>query len=82
MARYAGSCHCRAVRFEVDADIERVTECNCSICTKKGGLHFWVAPELYTVNRRCLDGVDHATFKDRIVPFDGRNWEASAGQLK
>jgi hypothetical protein len=124
MPRYAGSCHCGRVRFEIDAVIDRVTECNCSICTKKGILHFRVSPEnfrllsgdahlgtyqfgthvakhhfctvcgihaftrpraapdLYTVNVRCLDGFDLASLEGRIRPFDGRNWEAAAGTLE
>ena len=36
---YEGGCHCGRVRFRVTADLSRVTDCNCSICTKKG-LHF------------------------------------------
>ena len=42
MPRYAGSCHCGRVRFEIDGAIDRVTECNCSICAKKGFLHLIV----------------------------------------
>jgi len=122
--RYTGSCHCGRVRFEIDAVIDRVTECNCSICSKKGILHLRVSPEnfrllcsdehlgtyqfgtqvakhhfctvcgihaftrpraapdLYTVNVRCLDGVDLATLGDRIRKFDGRNWEAAVDTLK
>jgi hypothetical protein len=40
---YRGSCHCGAVRFEVEAP-ERFgcTECNCSICAKSGYLHLIV----------------------------------------
>jgi hypothetical protein len=38
-----GGCHCRRVRFEVYAEPERGSECNCSICAKKGFLH-WIVP--------------------------------------
>lgn len=118
---WTGSCHCGAIRFEVDTVLERVTQCNCSICTKKGILHHRVrpeqfrllsgeaglgtyrfgtmaakhhfcttcgihvftrpraAPELYTVNVRCLEGVDLEALE--VVAFDGRNFEASVGAL-
>ncbi|NND68181.1 MAG: GFA family protein [Halioglobus sp.] len=37
---YLGSCHCGAVRFEVEAPpVLEVDRCNCSICTKSGYLH-------------------------------------------
>lgn len=49
MARYTGSCHCGKVRYQIEATIDRVTECNCSICRKKGMLHHRVAPELFTL---------------------------------
>jgi hypothetical protein len=35
---YAGSCHCKAVRFEIDADIDHVRVCDCSICSRRGAL--------------------------------------------
>jgi len=38
---YRGGCHCGRIRFEVKGKLERVSECNCSICTKKGYLH-WI----------------------------------------
>ncbi|MDJ0708077.1 MAG: GFA family protein [Leptolyngbyaceae cyanobacterium MO_188.B28] len=37
---YQGSCHCGAIRFEVDApDVIEADYCNCSICKKSGFLH-------------------------------------------
>src|ERR1700724_1785350 len=44
---YEGGCHCGRVRFRVTADLARVSECNCSICTKKGILHLIVPPERF-----------------------------------
>jgi len=35
---YYGSCHCKRVRFEVDADIDHVRVCDCSICRRRGAL--------------------------------------------
>lgn len=52
MPTYHGSCHCRAVRFEIDTVIDRVTVCNCSICTRKGIVHHRVAPERF----RLIEG--------------------------
>ena len=40
---YRGGCHCGRVAFEVDGDCNRVSQCNCSICTKKAYLH-WIVP--------------------------------------
>jgi hypothetical protein len=44
---YRGGCHCRGVAYEVDGPIERVSECNCSICTQKSYLHWIVARERF-----------------------------------
>ncbi len=40
---YRGGCHCARVAFEVEGDLRQVSECNCSICTRKGYLH-WIVP--------------------------------------
>jgi hypothetical protein len=44
---YQGGCHCGRVRFEITTDLSRATECNCSICSKKGYLHHMVGPERF-----------------------------------
>src|SRR5712692_2798168 len=46
-----GGCHCGRVRFRVTADLARVSECNCSICAKKGFLHLIVPPEHFEILR-------------------------------
>ena len=33
--RYAGACHCGAVRFAIETDFPELTTCNCSICKRK-----------------------------------------------
>ena len=42
MPTYKGSCHCGRVRFEVDAAIDHVRVCDCSICYRRGALNFRV----------------------------------------
>jgi hypothetical protein len=42
MQAYDGSCHCGRVRFRVTAVLDKVVQCNSSICTKKGFLHLIV----------------------------------------
>lgn len=44
---YRGSCHCGACRFEVDADIDHVRVCDCSVCSRRGALIFRVAEEQF-----------------------------------
>ena len=44
-----GGCHCGRIAFEVEGDIQQVIECNCSICSKRGYLLWFVPPE-----RLCL----------------------------
>jgi hypothetical protein len=52
---YTGGCHCGKVRFEVKADLSRVMECNCSICSKTGALLAFVPAEQFVL----LSGGDH-----------------------
>ncbi len=54
IARYEGGCHCGRVRFRVEADLAQISECNCSICMKKGVLHLTVPPERF----QLLQGED------------------------
>jgi hypothetical protein len=38
MTRYTGSCHCGAIRFEIDTAITDLYTCDCSLCSKKNAL--------------------------------------------
>lgn len=40
---YQGSCHCGRIAFEVEGDLQQVMQCNCSHCSRKGYL-LWFVP--------------------------------------
>ena len=43
-----GSCHCGAVKFQVQTDPESgASRCNCSVCTKLGAMGAIVKPEAF-----------------------------------
>jgi hypothetical protein len=42
--KHSGSCHCGAVRFEVEVDATRGSRCNCSICSRLGATTAIVKP--------------------------------------
>lgn len=41
--KYKGSCHCGRVAFEVEGTVDKALACNCSICSRKGSL-LWFVP--------------------------------------
>jgi hypothetical protein len=41
--KYKGSCHCGKIAYEVEGELKQVTECNCSICRRRGYL-LWFVP--------------------------------------
>lgn len=64
--KYRGSCHCGEIAFEAEGEIESLLQCNCSICTKRGYLLWFVAanhftsltpaakPSTYTFNKHVI----------------------------
>ncbi|HKE12461.1 MAG TPA: GFA family protein [Myxococcota bacterium] len=42
-----GGCHCGRVVYEVRGPVERASQCNCSICSKKGYVHWIVSRERF-----------------------------------
>ncbi|WP_233168525.1 GFA family protein [Xylophilus sp. ASV27] len=45
LTTYQGACHCGRTRFEVDADIDHVRVCDCSVCRRRGALTHRVPKE-------------------------------------
>lgn len=47
---HRGSCHCGAVRYEVDLDLSKpVIACNCSMCGRSGTLLSFVPASQFTL---------------------------------
>jgi len=40
---HKGSCHCGNIAFQVEGEVKEVTACNCSMCSRKGTL-MWFVP--------------------------------------
>ena len=57
---YRGGCHCGRVAFEVSGTIGDLEECNCSICAKKGYVHWFVTRESFHL---LSDADDLATYR-------------------
>ena len=52
LQRHEGSCHCGAVRFEIDTDFPELTTCDCSICRRRNALMV----KVHESNFRLLSG--------------------------
>ena len=50
--KYTGSCHCNSIKFEIDSDLEKIVQCNCSICIKRNAKMIMIPNE----NFKLLEG--------------------------
>ena len=48
---WEGGCHCGRVRFRVTSDLRGISECNCSMCSRKGFLHLILPPAQFELLR-------------------------------
>ncbi|MCE3242135.1 MAG: hypothetical protein K0Q83_2642 [Deltaproteobacteria bacterium] len=64
--KYKGSCHCGKVAFEAEGEIKSATACNCSICSRKGSLLWFVPREQLTVLTPEKD-IGTYTFNKQVI---------------
>ncbi len=79
MPSYLGSCHCGKVRFKVEAVIDHVRVCDCSICSRRGALIHRVQEDalelltlwedLATYKFNTLQATDYFCSVCGILPF-------------
>ena len=58
MKTYTGHCHCGAIRFEAEMELEKpVLSCNCSLCSMRG----WLLAFIPAAQFKLLSGEDNLT---------------------
>ncbi len=63
---YKGSCHCGNIAFEVRGELTGVMECNCSICSRKEAL-MWFVPFDHMQLTSSGTGVGTYTFNKHAI---------------
>ncbi|VUD40500.1 hypothetical protein TDB9533_00266 [Thalassocella blandensis] len=64
--KYASSCHCGAIAFEVEGEIESLMECNCSICSRKGHV-LWFVPKSQVTFQTPESAMSTYTFNKQVI---------------
>ena len=49
MTVYTGSCHCGAIRFEIEGELTGMVHCNCSMCIRRSAVMHYVEPANFTL---------------------------------
>lgn len=63
---HKGSCHCGQIKFEVEGDFEQVIECNCSHCSRKGYL-LWFVPKSQLTLSNPETALSTYTFNRHVI---------------
>lgn len=66
---HKGSCHCGKIAYEVDGEVKEAVECNCSICSRRGYLLWFVPREQVRLSTPDGDMVHYAFNQHRIKHY-------------
>jgi hypothetical protein len=64
--RYHGSCHCGKVAFEVEGELKDALACNCSMCSRKGSL-LWFVPRSQLTLQKGEAELATYTFNKHVI---------------
>jgi hypothetical protein len=64
--KYRGSCHCGRVAFEVEGEIDGALSCNCSICSRRGSL-LWFVPRDNLTLLAPEEAANSYTFNKHVI---------------
>jgi hypothetical protein len=64
--RYQGSCHCGRVAFEVEGELNGAMACNCSMCSRKGSL-LWFVPREQMMLRTPEEAAATYLFNKHVI---------------
>jgi hypothetical protein len=63
---YKGSCHCGRIAYEIEGELGQVMECNCSHCSRKGYL-LWFLPREKLKLTTPADNLATYTFNKHVI---------------
>ena len=66
MSRYNVSCHCGTIAYEVEGDLKQAIECNCTHCSRKGYL-LWFVPRSQVTFRTDEDDMSEYQFNKHVI---------------
>ena len=49
--KHKGSCHCKKIEFEVETNLEKIVQCNCSICIRRNAKMIMIPKENFTLTK-------------------------------
>src|SRR6266571_1152362 len=64
--KYKGSCHCGKIAFEVEGDLNGAMACNCSMCSRKGSL-LWFVPRDQLRLLTAEEDIGTYTFNKHVI---------------